>query len=402
MREITIEPTEAGRRLNKFLTRYLNVPDSFVYKQLRKKRIKLNGARASGSEILSAGDTLTLYLSIEPQASQSVNPIPAESLSQNMLDIVFEDENILIVDKPVGLLSQSAASGDDSISIRVSSYLLGSALLGSALLGSASLGSTRLESLESDPDQTTPDILGSEKYEPDKLEAAKLEPDQLEVAKLELAKLGVTKLESVLPEPIKTGSDRLSAAGIRAFAPGICNRLDRNTSGIILSGKNPRSVAWLDEAIRDRQIDKYYLVAVLGEAVQSTLRAYLRKDKKRNISVVSEHGQEKDRIITEIQPVERIGRVTLLCVRLVTGKPHQIRAHLKYVGLPVLGDPKYGDDQINELLKKHCITHQLLRANAIVFNKRDGFLSYLNGIRIEARPPTWLQSLREMYENGVL
>ncbi len=303
MREFTISDREAGQRMDKYLRRMLSAaPQSFVYKMLRKKNIVLNGAKASGSEILKAGDVLALYLSEETftkfapafadEKPEAFSPDSAEnkanreektgrSPKSDALDIVYEDEDILIFNKPAGLLSQKAKPGDDSANDRVISYLL--------------------------------------------------------------------------------DSGQITEEELRTFHPSVCNRLDRNTAGLLIAGKTMRGLRETAELLRGRELAKYYHALVAG-AVEEEARlcGFLVKDEAGNrVRLVAEG--EGDSIETAYRPLARYGDATLLEVRLITGKPHQIRAHLSSVGHPVLGDAKYGDADLNRALRQATgLTGQLL------------------------------------------
>ncbi|MBR6350528.1 MAG: RluA family pseudouridine synthase, partial [Lachnospiraceae bacterium] len=170
------------------------------------------------------------------------------------------------------------------------------------------------------------------------------------------------------------------------FLPGISNRLDRNTSGIILAGKNPMASKLLNIAIRERYLTKKYLCLVKGElTLKGSFEAFLVKDNDTNQVSVSESGAENDRIITGIKPLAYNGRSTLTEIDLITGKPHQIRAHLAFLGHPLAGDTKYGDIEYNDYFRrKYKLKWQLLHAYRIEFDEMTDNLNYLNGKHIEA------------------
>lgn len=333
MKEITIQKTNAGGRLDKYLFLFLDkAPRSFVYKMLRKKNIVLNDKKAQGNEILKEGDCISLYLADDTIAKfQGVK----DPTSQNKEDgqqlkklIAYEDEMILAMNKPAGMLSQRAAPEDVSLNDLLTAYLRG--------------------------------------------------------------------------------------AGDAAFTPGIANRLDRNTTGLVLAGKNLAASREISEAIKDRRIEKTYLCLVKGVVSGShRIDGYLIKDEKTNtVTVFSEKpaGTEKAtgtesaaRIQTGYRAVCGTDTVTLLEVDLITGKSHQIRAHLASIGHPILGDGKYGDPKINQALKERWgLNRQLLHAHKIVFHSIKGELEYLNEKEITAPPPEDFQKICRMYDPEML
>lgn len=329
MKEITIQKTNAGGRLDKYLFLFLDkAPRSFVYKMLRKKNIILNDKKAQGNEILKEGDRISLYLADETIAKfqDAKDPASETRVSGQRLKklIAYEDEMILAMNKPSGMLSQRAAPGDVSLNDLLTAYLRG-----------------------------TVDA---------------------------------------------------------AFTPGIANRLDRNTTGLVLAGKNLAASREISEAIKDRRIEKTYLCLVKGVVSGShRIDGYLVKDEKTNtVTVFSEkpEGTEKisgkenaARIQTGYRAVCEADQVTLLEVDLITGKSHQIRAHLASIGHPILGDGKYGDPKINKELKEKCgLNRQLLHAHRVVFHGMKGELEYLNEKEIKAPLPEDFRKICGMYD----
>lgn len=307
----TIGKNEAGQRLDKYLKKLLKeAPASFIYKMLRKKNIIKNGRKCDGSEKLMEGDEVKLFLSDETlekfsgrtsgsgtagcSGSQGMahsirEEISADGLSEQYpyhpLDVIYEDEDWLVVNKPAGALSQKAAVGDISMNEWVIGYLL------------------------------------------------------------------------------HEGS--ITAEELTTFKPSVCNRLDRNTSGLLAAGKTLAGSQSLSEAFRERTVQKFYRCLAAG-AVKAPihLKGYLVKDTRTNqVRICREPEAEARPIETEILPLAEYGDVTLLSVHLITGRTHQIRAHLASIGHPILGDPKYGDSRVNEKWRKLAgVRRQLLHA----------------------------------------
>lgn len=309
MQTVTIGKNQSGQRLDKFLHRFMpDAGNGFLYKMLRKKNITLNGHRAEGSEILAQGDTLSFFFSEEtyrkftglspvPETQVSVKEPPVQEYLQAFhtlkdIRVLYEDEDILIADKPAGILSQKAASSDLSLNEWLIGYLL---------------------------------------------EVSHFPREEL-----------------------------------RTFKPSVCNRLDRNTSGLVLCGKSLRGSQYLSRCIRGRSIRKFYRTICVGNIdTEMTVRGYLNKDTARNKVTVSSHaapGSESDFIETRFRPLKSTGAYTLLEVELITGKTHQIRAHLASIGHPLIGDHKYGNAKTNRYMKEHFgLSCQLLHAYRLVF-----------------------------------
>ncbi len=297
MQEIKIGQNEAGQRFDKFLFKFFKEAGSgFIFKQLRKKNIVLNDKKATGKEILELDDSVKIYMKDETiekfKGDRSFNKTSSD------IDVVYEDENVIIVNKPAGVLSQKADDSDVSVNEMIISYLL------------------------------------------------------------------------------DNGS--LTESDLQTFKPGICNRLDRNTSGLVIAGKTLKGLQVMSDVIKNRDVDKYYLAVVNGTVNEGMdIDGYLLKDEKTNKVSISKEDNGGERIETSFEPIDYGEGVTVLEVKLTTGKTHQIRAHLASINHHIIGDTKYGDSKANKNFSK--IKSQLLHAWILKFNDLpDGFEGLAN------------------------
>ncbi len=189
----------------------------------------------------------------------------------------------------------------------------------------------------------------------------------------------------------------ISAEDMAMVRPSVCNRLDRNTSGLLLAGKTLLGLQTLSELLRSRELHKYYVCFVSG-ALQGEkyLKGYLQKDEKTNKVTISDAPVEDAKYIeTKYRVMSHKEDGTLLEVLLITGRTHQIRAHLASIGHPIIGDAKYGDSKINRYYEKqYGIKHQLLHAYRMEMPRITGPLAYLSGKVFEAPLPEMLKNLR--------
>lgn len=310
MKLITVHKQEEGQRLVKLLGAYLKeAPNSFFYKMLRKKNITLNGKKADGTEKLKCGDEIRLFLSDETYEKFAGKVQPKEKFPMAKLNIVYEDSNVIFINKPAGMLSQKSVPSDVSLN----EYLLG--------------------------------------Y---------------------LEKSGQWKQEES-----------------KAFRPSVCNRLDRNTSGLVICGKSMAGLQQMAALLKDRSLHKYYLCLVKGVMTESQhLEGYLLKDENSNqVKIFQKETEGAAHIITEYEPLHTEGETTLLKVTLVTGKSHQIRAHLSSIGHPIIGDPKYGERKVNAFFREtHGIKNQMLHAWKLTFPELAEPLDNLSEKSFEAEP----------------
>ena len=303
MKEFHINKNDSGQRLDKFIRKAVPMlPPGMMYKYLRTKRIKLNGKRCEASVKLNEGDIISMYVNDEFFAQEKSAEGYGFMKAPSDLKIVYEDENILLADKPAGLVvHEDDENSRDTLIDRVKRYLY--------------------EKGEYDP--------GSE----------------------------------------------------QSFAPALCNRLDRNTQGIVIAAKNAESLRILNAAVKDRQTEKLYRCICVGRPPKDSdiLTDYLFKDSSLNKVLVSSRKSPENRTaVTGYRVLKTNGSLSLLEVELHTGRTHQIRAQLANIGCPLLGDGKYGINRIN---REYKIYVQALCAYKLKFTfpKEGNPLGYLSG-----------------------
>lgn len=308
MKTLTVTKNDSGQRLDKFLIKYLSsMPKSLVYKSLRKKRVKVNGVRAKEDFILSENDTLELYINDEFFESKDEDN-EFLSLTSCDLGIVYEDENIIIVNKPQGL----SVHADES---------------------------------------ETPDTL-------------------------------INRIKKYLYDKGDFNPD-----ADLTFSPTLAHRIDKNTQGLVIAAKNSESLRILNEKIKCKEIKKFYLCIIRGHInkEESTLRAFHFKDEGKKTAIISDvKKQGFKEMITKYKVKHRYKNHDLLEVELITGRTHQIRAHLSHIGHPLLGDGKYGRlDKNSPLRRQALIAYKLI----FDFKTESGILSYLNKKEIKIEHP---------------
>lgn len=301
LKEILIDKNESEQRLDRFIKKYLaKAPGGFVYKMIRKKNITVNNSRANPETTIKEGDTVQLYLSDE-----TIDKFIAEKqpIRSNLIpNIIFEDKNIILMNKPVGLLSHGTKEEfEENIVDSMISYLI--------------------------------------------------------------------QTGDYVPRIEKT------------FTPAICNRLDRNTSGIIIGAKNYQSLKAINKAIKESKIRRLYKTIVKGEIKDEiTAEGYLIKDEEKNIvRIYEEDYEDSKKIITTIKPLKTNKGYSLLEIELITGRTHQIRGHLASLGYPIIGDRKYGNRVTNNKFnQEYDLDNQWLHGYKVEFQGLDEELEYLN------------------------
>ena len=307
MKELTIGQNDAGQRLDRFLAKAVPLlPASLAQKYIRLKRIKRNGQRAQRDTRLEVGDKLQLYINDEffdtPREDNAYLTVAAPKLN-----IVYEDEHILLVDKRPGL----AVHPHDG----------------------AEYGRTLIDQIQA--------------YLYQKHEWRPREE--------------------------------------HAFTPALCNRIDRNTGGIVIAAKTAEALRVMNQKIRDRELVKLYLCAIVGQIQppDGTLKGYLWKDEaKKQVFVKSRPVPGARTAVTKYRTLTSGRGLSLLECDLITGRTHQIRAQLAAAGHPLLGDGKYGSEKLN---RRYGMRRQALWSWSLEFRFTTpaGELEYLNGQRFQ-------------------
>lgn len=319
-KEIIIGENDSGQRLDRFLIKaFPSLKSGIINKAVRNKDIKLNGKRTETSYRLVRGDIVYFYF---PDSLLEIKPKDTDFIAaEDRLSVIYEDENILLLDKEQGLVVHADNSNTaDTLINRIKKYLY--------------------QKGEYDPENE------------------------------------------------------------QSFAPSLCNRIDRNTCGIVIAAKNAEALRILSEKIKNRELTKKYMCILVGKPPKNedTLTAYLEKNSDTNQVRISDKKTSKNLTVkTKYKVLESNGELTLAEIDLLTGRTHQIRAHMAYIGCPLLGDGKYG---INKINVKYGFKMQALCSYKLTFNfKTDaGILEYLNGKTFEVREVPFLDKYNQFKE----
>lgn len=371
MYQIKITSKDAGQRLDKYLHRILPKAGSgFIYKMLRKKNITLNGKKSEGGEKIAAGDCVTLFFA-------------EETLMKFMGAAVYNSlkpHNGSAGQRPSAPREGKMSAGPKSAIICINSQ--------GADQKSTGRRNADPQSAAAEYETAYRRISGvSILYENDHILLAD-KPAGVLTQKAEPADLSLN--EWLIGHLLASGT--ITADGLSVYKPSVCNRLDRNTSGIVLCAKTLQGAQLLSRLLRDRTLHKYYKLYIKGQLWEPQLiEGYLIKDEKRNkVCITSEKPQdcEASYVKTAYKPLRTEKDKTLLEVELFTGKTHQIRAHLAGIGHPLLGDYKYGDREWNEIYRaEYQVRSQLLHAYKVVFPPLEAPFEDLSGREFTAETP---------------
>lgn len=323
MIQIEISNNDQNKRLDKFVKKYLSkAPDSFIYKLFRKKDVKVNKKPKPIDYITQVGDVITIYITKEQEES-FIEKKNVETSSSMDFKVIYEDDNILVVNKPTNLLvhdGDDKLKNDDTLTKQVLNYLI-----------------------------------STNAYDPSK--------------------------ENI-------------------FIPSLAHRIDRNTSGLVVFGKTSIALQELFKAFKNHDgMDKEYETLVCGKVTEKgKIEAKLIKNEKTKIVNVDETNGLK--ALTLYTPIKVYEDVSLLSVKILTGRTHQIRVHLKHINHPLVGDQKYGNRNSDMLAKKYQMNGYFLHAKKLCFHNLENELSYLNNKEFVAPLFDWEVKLINKLNKG--
>ena len=312
MREFRINSNDSGQRLDKFVSKTVwGLPLSLMYKFIRKKRIKVNGRKAAERQILAEGDLVEMYIPDE-FFEKDTRRDDTDELSRvtPRLDVIYEDENIILLNKAPGILAHRGDEGDRRMA-----------------------DSSERETL-------------------------------------------LYHLKAYLYQ-----KGEWDPADENSFSPALCNRIDRNTGGIVIAAKRAEALREMNRLIKEGGVEKKYLAVLHGKMKREreTLRAHLFKNSKTNtVRVTAEPTPGSKEIVTEYSVLSYNTELdlTLAEITLHTGRTHQIRAHMASIGHPLLGDGKYAENTADRAMG---YKYQALASYKVSFKVSDGPLSYFDG-----------------------
>ncbi|MCI2069279.1 MAG: RluA family pseudouridine synthase [Bacilli bacterium] len=323
--EFTIDEMSANQRLDKVIKRTLDeAPLSFIYKMFRNKDVKVNGKKGTIDYITKAGDQISIY--IKPALLEEFKKNKTLRPVNSHMDIIYEDNNLLIVNKPKGLL------------------------------------------VHGDEDET----------------------------RITLHNIFLNYLNA---------KGEWDPNNVTGFVPGPAHRLDRNTSGIVIFGKNEQTLQQLLTLFREKQeIAKTYLALLHGSVPKAGRIDFpLLKDPETGMVRVGHLDKGAKPALTEFEVVKRYGEYALVRAKLITGRTHQLRVHFQAIRCPIVGDAKYGDFQINKIFKERFgLSSQFLHAETFAFENVDGFLSYMSGKTFTAELPEKEQDIIKALQDGYI
>ncbi len=315
LKEIKVTENEEGQRIDRFLRKYLkDFSLGDIYKLFRKNGVKINNKKVKESYMLALDDVIQLYIHSDMIDTSKSVEFEGKKNTSKPIDVIYEDDNILIVNKPIGLLTHPEKKDDeDTLIQRAIGYLMKGGLTSSI-----------------------------------------------------------------------------------TFSPAVCNRLDMNTGGIVIVAKNYSTLKTINKLIRERKLKKYYTCIVKGNPpLKGEIKSCLTKDEIEN--KVAVHNEKSDHSKTAHTIYNRIatnGDFSLLRVELITGRSHQIRAHLSSIGHSIIGDRKYGNKAINIFfLRKYGLDHQFLYADRLLMNETEDKILYLKGQEFKAELPHILSEI---------